>query len=118
GGLALRKPIVGMTATPSGHGYWLAASDGDVLAYGDAGYFGAAIGKTEAHPVVALTITPSGLGYRVVSDDGQSFGFGDAAGTSSVHTNLPVVGAATLPASVATGVVSGTGGDLLASPQA
>src|SRR5207248_1154977 len=90
-----------------GHGYWLVTSDGGVLAYGDAGYFGAAAGKTDAHPAVALTASPTGLGYRVVSEDGQAFGFGDAAGTTSVHTNLPIVGAATLPASL-TGGDSGT----------
>src|SRR5437763_937247 len=116
GGLVLRKPVAGMTVTPSGHGYWLVTSDGGVLAYGDARYFGAATGKTDAHPAVGLTASPTGLGYRVVSEDGQAFGFGDAAGTTSVHTNLPIVGAATLPASL-TGGVSGTGGGVAASPQ-
>ena len=37
GGLALSQPIVGMAATPAGHGYWLVASDGGIFAFGDAG---------------------------------------------------------------------------------
>jgi len=28
GGQKLNEPVVGMAATPSGHGYWLVASDG------------------------------------------------------------------------------------------
>ena len=39
------KPIVGMAATPSGHGYWLVASDGGIFAFGDAGF----LGSTGAH---------------------------------------------------------------------
>jgi arylsulfatase A-like enzyme len=117
GGLVLRQPIVGMASTRSGNGYWLVAADGGVLAYGDAGYFGAATGKAGGHPVVAMTTTPTGLGYWEVTDDGQSFGFGDAGATTSVHTENPVVGAAALPADVAPGLVSGTGGDPLTNPQ-
>jgi hypothetical protein len=30
-----------MAATPDGQGYWLAAADGGVFAYGDAGFLGA-----------------------------------------------------------------------------
>jgi hypothetical protein len=29
-------PIVGMTATRSGHGYWLELADGEVIGFGDA----------------------------------------------------------------------------------
>ena len=34
--MLLAKPIVGMTATSDGNGYWLVASDGGVFSYGDA----------------------------------------------------------------------------------
>src|SRR5207248_9771437 len=54
GGMKLNKPIVGMTATPTGHGYWLVASDGGVLAYGDAPYHGSTGGMTGRTPVAAL----------------------------------------------------------------
>ena len=30
------SPVVGMAATPSGHGYWLVASDGGIFSFGDA----------------------------------------------------------------------------------
>ncbi|MEA3018925.1 MAG: hypothetical protein QOI47_449, partial [Actinomycetota bacterium] len=32
--------IVGITPTPTGRGYWLAAADGGIFAYGDARYLG------------------------------------------------------------------------------
>ena len=40
--LVLNSPIVGMVATPSGKGYRLVASDGEVLTFGDAHFSGAA----------------------------------------------------------------------------
>jgi hypothetical protein len=36
GNLVLDKPIVGMTATPDGDGYWLVAADGGIFSFGDA----------------------------------------------------------------------------------
>jgi len=36
----VNAPIVGMAATPSGHGYWLVAADGGVFAFGDATFLG------------------------------------------------------------------------------
>lgn len=33
-------PITGITATPTGKGYWLCAADGGVFAFGDAPFFG------------------------------------------------------------------------------
>ena len=36
----LNAPIVGITSTPSGQGYWLVASDGAVFAFGDAQFLG------------------------------------------------------------------------------
>ena len=37
---ALVQPIVGMAATPDGHGYWLVASDGGIFTFGDATFYG------------------------------------------------------------------------------
>ena len=34
-GVVLRGPIVGVTATPSGNGYWLGASNGGIFSFGD-----------------------------------------------------------------------------------
>lgn len=36
----VNAPIVGIAATPSGKGYWLAAADGGIFAFGDAVYLG------------------------------------------------------------------------------
>ena len=40
GSLRLNRPIEGMASTPSGHGYWLVASDGGMFVFGDAQFFG------------------------------------------------------------------------------
>lgn len=34
-GVTLRDPIVGVTTTPSGNGYWLGASNGGIFSFGD-----------------------------------------------------------------------------------
>ncbi|MEO6121605.1 MAG: hypothetical protein ABIW46_06520, partial [Acidimicrobiales bacterium] len=44
GAITLAQPVVDMSATPSGHGYWLVARDGGVFAFGDARYLGSAAG--------------------------------------------------------------------------
>jgi hypothetical protein len=48
------KPIVGMTPTASGRGYWFTASDGGVFAFGDASFGGSAGDRGLKAPVVAL----------------------------------------------------------------
>ena len=45
GGLSLNAPVVGMAATPTGHGYHLVASDGGVFAFGDAAFDGSMGGQ-------------------------------------------------------------------------
>ena len=50
-----------MAATPDSGGYWLAASDGGVFNYGDAGFFGSAGALTLAKPVVGIAATPERL---------------------------------------------------------
>src|SRR5436190_13303181 len=40
GHLHLARPIVGMAATFTGHGYYEVATDGGIFAYGDARFFG------------------------------------------------------------------------------
>jgi hypothetical protein len=39
-GVPLNQPIVGITPTPTGAGYWLVAGDGGVFAFGDAAFKG------------------------------------------------------------------------------
>jgi hypothetical protein len=54
GGQHLNQPIVGMAASPSGQGYWLAASDGGIFAFGDATFEGSTGGQHLNRPVVAM----------------------------------------------------------------
>jgi hypothetical protein len=52
GSLHLAQPIVGMTATADGGGYWLVASDGGVFTGGDATFEGSTGGLALVRPVV------------------------------------------------------------------
>jgi len=43
-----------MAPTPDGHGYWIAASDGGVFSFGDAGFNGSEGGVALNRPVVGM----------------------------------------------------------------
>jgi hypothetical protein len=45
-GLPLAHPIVGITPTPDGGGYWLVASDGGIFSFGDA-KFGSSLDRVD-----------------------------------------------------------------------
>jgi hypothetical protein len=81
-----------------GHGgYWLAASDGGVFTFGDAGFYGSMGGTRLNAPVVGMAATPDGRGYWLVASDGGVFTFGDAGFYGSMggtRLNAPVVGMA------------------------
>jgi hypothetical protein len=99
GAVPLARPLVGMAATPTGDGYWLAASDGGVFAYGGAGFFGSTGSLVLNRPVVGMAATPAGDGYWLVGADGGIFSFGapflgSLGGTPLPH---PVVGMAADP---------------------
>ena len=55
---ALNRPIVGMASTPSGHGYWLVASDGGIFSFGDAAFYGSTGAIHLNQPVVGMAATP------------------------------------------------------------
>ena len=100
GAKALNSPIVGLAATPDGGGYWLAAADGGIFAFGDAGFSGSMGAKALNSPIVGLAATPDGGGYWLAAADGGIFAFGDAGFSGSmgaVALNRPVVGLATTP---------------------
>ena len=73
------RPIVGMTSTPDGGGYWLVASDGGIFAYGNAAFHGSAGNIALNRPIVGMTATPDGGGYWLVASDGGIFSYGNAA---------------------------------------
>lgn len=86
-----------MSADAPGGGYWLAASDGGVFAFGGAEYYGSMGGHHLNSPIVAISSTPDGKGYWLLAADGGVFNFGDAVfygSTGAIHLNSPVVGMA------------------------
>ena len=74
----LNSPVVAMAAPADGGGYWLAAADGGVFAFGDAQFHGSAGGRRFNAPVVAMGATADAAGYWLVAADGGVFAFGDA----------------------------------------
>ena len=89
-----------MAATPSGAGYWMAASDGGIFNFGDASFFGSAGSIQLNRPIVAVAATHSALGYWLVASDGGIFNFGDArffGSAAGAPLNKPVVAVAIAP---------------------
>ena len=89
----LSAAAVAEVPTPDGKGYWLAAANGGVFAFGDAGFFGS-LGATHlAAPIVDMAATPDGRGYWLVGSDGGVFTFGDAGYFGSLggtHLAAPI----------------------------
>jgi hypothetical protein len=62
-----------MASTPSGHGYWLVASDGGIFNYGDAVFYGSTGSIALSQPIVGMAATTDGGGYFLVARDGGIF---------------------------------------------
>jgi hypothetical protein len=109
----IRRAITGMASTPTGRGYWLAADDGGVFAFGDAHFWGSTGGIHLNRPIVDIAATPSGRGYWLVASDGGIFSFGDAhfwGSTGRIRLNRPVVGIAATPSGRGYWLVASDGG--------
>ena len=88
-----------MATTPSGHGYWIVASNGRVFAFGDARVHGAD-GTRDLGKVVGLAPTADGRGFWLLNSQAQVLSFGDARFFGDLHRSglTTVVGiAATAP---------------------
>lgn len=112
-GTHLNAPVVGVSALPSGNGYWLLASDGGVFTYGAAQFYGSTGGMRLNAPVVGMAATPSGHGYWLVAADGGIFTYGDAqfyGSAGSLHLNKPIVGIAADQATGGYWLVAADGG--------
>ncbi len=89
GGVALQRPVVGITPTLTRGGYWLVASDGGIFSFGDARFYGSIPGTglnpagsglphSLAAPIVGMVPSVNRRGYFMVASDGGVFAFGDA----------------------------------------
>ena len=113
GDIALNKPIVTMSATPTRNGYWLAASDGGIFTFGDAVFAGSEGSTVLNKPIVGMVPTRSGLGYWLVASDGGVFTHGDAefyGSTGDLVLNKPIVGMAASPTGEGYWLVASDGG--------
>ncbi len=98
---------------PAPGGYWLAAADGGIFSYGDAGFFGSTGNLHLNQPIVGLAATPDGSGYWLVAADGGIFSYGDAGfygSTGNLHLNQPIVGMAATPDGSGYWLVAADGG--------
>jgi hypothetical protein len=78
-------------------GYWLAAADGAVYAFGSAASFGSVTGSLSS-PVVGIAADPRAAGYWLVAANGAVLSFGAAPNEGSAAgfpLNKPMVGMAT-----------------------
>jgi hypothetical protein len=92
-------PSVSFTGT-GGEGYYIVTAQGEVDAFGDAGFYGDLSQDHLNHPVVGLAPTGDDGGYWLATSNGGISTFGDATNYGSVeadHLNNPIVGIAATP---------------------
>ena len=88
---ALGQPL-DTAPPPSGPpttGYWEAALDGGVFAFGSASFYGSMGGQSLNGAIKGIVATPDGKGYWLFASDGGVFAFGDAPflGSPAVPSN-------------------------------
>ena len=103
----------GLYVLEFGAGYWTAAADGGVFAFGASDFYGS-MGATKLNqPIVGLAPTPTGKGYWLVAADGGIFAFGDArffGSTGALKLNKPIVGMTPTPSGLGYWLVAADGG--------
>ena len=78
-------------------GYWIAASTGQLVAFGNLPNAGSTVGVGLNAPIVGIAGHPSGQGYWLLGRDGGVFTFGTAGfhgSTGAMRLNQPIVGMA------------------------
>jgi hypothetical protein len=82
-------------------GYFEAATDGGVFAFGpDAHFVGSAVKEDLVGSIVGIAATPTGRGYWLVGEDGGVFAYGDAkyfGGLGGTDLNAPIIGIVATP---------------------
>ena len=94
-------------------GYWLAASDGGIFAFGEAPFLGSTGSLGLNQPITGMASTPTNQGYWLVASDGGIFSFGDApflGSTGSLPLNRPIVAMAATPSGGGYRLVAADGG--------
>ena len=115
------KPIAGPSSREAGSsgplgpddGYWVADQEGDVSAFGAAGFYGAAAGTSLQGHVAAMAATPDYRGYWLAASTGAVLAFGDAhwyGSASDVHLRQPIFAVAATPDGHGYWLVSTDGG--------
>ncbi len=105
--------VVGIATLKNGLGYWEAASNGDVEAFGAAADHGSIESASLNSPIVGITATSDGKGYWLVAADGGIFSFGDASfygSTGALRLVAPIVGMAATPDGQGYWLVAADGG--------
>jgi N-acetylmuramoyl-L-alanine amidase-like protein len=94
-------------------GYWVAASDGQVVPFGGAPDAGDTVRLSIHSPIIDIAAHPSGLGYWTLGADGGVFTFGNArffGSTGGMRLTRPVVGMAPTPSGNGYWLVASDGG--------
>jgi myo-inositol-hexaphosphate 3-phosphohydrolase len=97
---------------PGGEGYWMAATDGRVFAFGDAVHHGQAA-SPPPFPVAGMAATANGGGYWLVTARGTVLRFGNAGDhgdLTGIAINRPIVGMASTPTGGGYWLVASDGG--------
>ena len=71
----MNAPVLDLTITATGHGYWFVAADGGIFTFGDAKFHGSTGSMRLNSPVRSMTATANGAGYWMVASDGGIFAF-------------------------------------------
>ncbi|HZQ28221.1 MAG TPA: twin-arginine translocation signal domain-containing protein [Acidimicrobiales bacterium] len=105
-------PVVSIGAAPDGQGYWLAAADGGVFAYGSATFEGSAGGQQLNEAIVAMAVDRVHSAYWLVAGDGGIFAYGAPyqGSQGGQRLNQPIVGMASTPDGQGYWLVAADGG--------
>ena len=109
----LNQHVVGVTADPTGQGYWIDTADGGVFSFGGAAFWGSLGGVHLNAPVVGMAATPDGGGYWLAAYDGGVFSFGDApfeGSAGDLSLAAPVFAMAPTPSGHGYWLLGGDGG--------
>jgi hypothetical protein len=100
-----------VSVIPFTRGFRLFAGDGGVFTFGEARYYGGAVGRTTSR-FVAMAPTPDNGGYWLAASSGAVYAFGDAHnyGDASRSTRFPIVGMVATPSGRGYWLVASNGG--------